>query len=166
MSVTSGLISLLMITCGIEYFISLLAVEAVLVMVAFYLSFGLRAQYALTLFMPLTFMPLFIGALCSLVTLSISVDLMRSADARSLAQPDGVLLLGMSAIPVLFGVVLTMPAFMVVVWGRIWLTLQANRKPRAPKAKKETSSQSTSRGGDYNEAEADQYIAELTKRRR
>jgi len=162
MSAISKLVSLLVITCGVEFFVSLLAVEAVLIIVAAYLSFGLRAQYALTVIMPLTFTPLFIGSLCSLMALTISVDLVRSAEGPSPEQPDGFLLLGMSAMPVLFGVFLSMPAFMVVVWGRIWLTLQANRKPKALRAKNEKSS----RNSEYEASEADQYIAELTKRRK
>jgi hypothetical protein len=163
MTSISSLVSLLVLTCGVEFLVSLLVVEVVLLGVAFYLAFGLRAQFALNAFLPLTFAPLFIGSLCSLMTLSISVDLMQSVDAPSTEQADGAMLLGMSAAPVLFSAFLVAPAFLVVVWGRIWLTLQANRKP---KAAADVPAQNVLRGTEYDAVEADEYIAQLTKRRR
>lgn len=163
MSSVSSLVSLLVLTCGIEFLVSLLLVEVVLLGVALYLAFGLRAQFALNAFLPFTFTPLFIGSLCSLMTLSISVDLMQSVDAPSTEQSDGAMLLGMSAAPILFSAFLVAPAFLVVVWGRVWLTLQANRKP---KVVAEPAAQNVLRGADYDAVEADEYISQLTKRRR
>jgi hypothetical protein len=163
MSSISSLVSLLVLTCGVEFLVSLLVVEVVLLGVAFYLAFGLRAQFALNAFLPLTFVPLFIGSLCSLMTLSISIDLMQAVDSPSAEVSNGVMLLGMSTVPVLFSVILVAPAFLVVVWGRIWLTLQANRKP---KVVAEVPTQNVLRGEDYDAVEADEYISQLTKRRR
>lgn len=164
MTSISSLVSLLVLTCGIEFLVSLLLVEGVLVGVASYLAFGLRAQFALNVFLPLTFAPLFIGSLCSLMTLSISVDLMRSINTPSSEQSSDAILLGMSAVPLLLSAVLVAPAFLVVVWGRIWLTLQANRKPKM--VVEEAPKQNVLRGADYDAVEADEYISQLTKRRR
>jgi len=162
MRAVSSLFSLLNITCGTEFLVLILVVELVLILAALFSWLILRQQHALMMILPLTFIPLFLGGLRSLITLSTAVALLRDADSNSAEMPDGVLLLAMSAAPVLFGMVATMPAFLIVTVGRVWMTLRANRKPRAPKAIVD----SGSHGSSHMVSDTDNYLAELARSRR
>ncbi len=166
MQALSNLLSLLNITCGLEFLILFLVVEALLFTGALYLLFVVRQQQAFVIYLPLTLLPLFIGGLRSLVTLSTAVELLRNADATSADQPDGVVLLAMSAAPVLFGVVVAMPAFIAVVSGRALMVLQANRKPRASKQQVESSQLVSSKNGEHVVSATESYLAELVRNRR
>jgi hypothetical protein len=160
------LFSLLNITCGTEFLVLFLVVELLLVLGGLYSLLVVGHQHALVIMLPLTLIPLFLGGLRSLITLSTAVDLLRAADSSSADQPDGVLLLAMSAAPVLFGVVATMPAFLMVAVGRVWMTWQANRPPKAAKSAVESGLTGTSRDVDHTATDAEVYMAELTRSRR
>jgi len=166
MRAVSSLFSLLNITCGTEFLILILVVELVLILVALFAWLVLRQQHALMMILPLTFIPLFLGGLRSLITLSTAVDLLRDADSNSAEMPDGVLLLAMSAAPMLFGIVATIPAFLIVTVGRVWMSFLANRKPKAHKAIIDGGSHGSSRNEDHLASDTDNYLAELTRSRR
>jgi len=162
----SNLFDLLNVTCGPEFFIAFFIAETLLFIGALFLLFVVRQQHALVIFLPLTLLPLFIGSLRSLITLSTAVDLLINADANSADQPDGVVLLAMSAAPVLFGIVVAMPAFLVVIFGRAMMALQANRSPKVKKQKIDKGLDDSSARGESLASATETYMAELTRNRR
>jgi hypothetical protein len=158
------LIDLLIISCGLEFLIALFAIEILVTLVALFLLFVIRQQHAFVIFLPVTLFPMFIGSLRSLMTLSTVFGVLTKTDANSAGQHDGIVLLAMSAAPVLFGIVVSMPAFFVVVLGRATMVLKANWKPGAKQRSDDTVGSSSQ--DDFLTSTTDAYLAELTRKRR
>jgi hypothetical protein len=160
------LYDLLAVTFGTASFWVLIVSELLLLTIGLYLALVVRSQHTLTLYFPLTFLPVFMGGLGSCLTLSSALTYLRLNDSADSGMQGPLLLLGMSAMPMLFGIVVTFPACFVVAAGRVWIMWQANRKPKPPRTEKPLEEQSTPRSRDAVAMDADDYMAELVKLRR
>ncbi len=166
MPLLTNLQNLLLVSCGTEFLILFFAVELILFLGGAYLLYAVRHQHALAIYLPLTTLPLFLGGLRSLLTLSTAVALLESVHAAATDQPDGMMLIGLSAGPLLLGIVLTAPAFTLVTAGRATMTWWANRDRTPVEPEAEPKPGKSNRNGDSEPSDADDYITQLTRNRR
>ncbi len=154
---------LLTVSCRVEFLVLMLASELILLVAAFYFMLRIPNQHALGVFLPLTSLPLFIGGLRSLLTLAMALSLLQSTADSPADQPDGTMLLGMSAMPLLAGVVIMMPCFTLIASARAYMMWLANRPIPAPK--ETPPDRAKDRTMVTAEDDANDYLAQLTRGR-
>ena len=148
----------LVLICGWPLVISMVLVEIVLVVAAFYLVFSARRENLLQAFLPFTSVP-FIAALCSvLVGIITSIDLQLN-ETETYALDSG-LLLQMNLAPLFVGALVSLPAFGITVGGRWRLLWQASGLRLIPERKPEEEGESQEK---WLSKETDDYIEKLVR---
>jgi hypothetical protein len=146
----SQIVFAVMITCGAIFFIGVR-----------------RNSQLLSVLLPLTFFPLFIGAFQSLLSLSAAVNLLRDAETSSGVMSESVTLMGMALLPLLFGFIASLPGFMVVAAGRAHIVWNAttHQSPSARSRQPPKPRRAGYSGDDEIQDEAEKFLSRLTSTR-
>ena len=123
-------ISLLIQLCGIPLLIVLVGLGLVLTLVACYLTFVVKRVPLLVAFLPLTLMPIMAGAIASLSGIMSTIDAQLNPNPDIAFEPGFLLLINL--IPVLAGVVTSIPPAMISIFARWTLTWKASGERLLP----------------------------------
>lgn len=155
---------LALISSGDTFLWILAITEVLLIALSLYLIVVVRHQHALGVCLPLTMFPLFAGCFRTLVTLATAVTLSDAAQTARDLQPNFVMLMGVSLTPLLLGAVISAPAFFLLSFARLYLTVRAHLPKRAaPKAVEEDKVIASTAA--IEDELANNYLAKLTRSR-
>ena len=104
--------------CGYAWLAVVCLVALVNFGVALKLVFSTRSVIAVVAFLPVTFVPLWIGVIGSLLSLTQAVELGMSGAGEAL---NSNLMIAMALLPLAVGGALSVPAYVACAFGRLWL---------------------------------------------
>ncbi len=161
---------ILVISCGLDFLVFISAVELTLIVLGIWFVRIAKHQQSIGIFLPLTAIPLLFGGFRSLLTLTNALTLIMPTNASDPLQPDGALLLGMSAAPLLLGMVSMTPCFLLMTAMRVTLVWRASYPAtdsssivQPSSSEPERVARSTHTVDDCTVEETDRYIAQLTR---
>ncbi len=119
------LVSTTLEVCGAPWLIAVLLVALVNLGVALKLTFGSRSVVALVAFMPVAFLPLGIGIIGSLISLTQAIEVGMDPSASPTVSQGNEILVAMALLPVAVGGALAVPSYAAAAFGRFWLATRA-----------------------------------------
>ncbi len=120
--------------CGRGWLIAVVLVALINLAFAIKLVFVNRSVIALVAFGPIAVLPLWLGVIGCMLSITDAIQLGMSGEANSL---NTNLLVALALLPLVVGAALCIPAFFVSSFGRFWL---ATRSVAAKTVSKETAS--------------------------
>ena len=133
---------------------------------AAHLVFVQRNPPVLGDFPPVTFFPFFVAAFRSLLSLSAVIGLLRESRTSSTDISESVMLMGMSFLPLLFGLIASLPGFMIVAVGRAQVVWKATATTTFAANKKTASKSRRNTYGDHEiQEEAERFLTKISSPR-
>lgn len=126
----STLISTVLDVCGPGWLIALCLAAVVNLGVAIRLAFFKKSVVALVAFFPIATLPMWIGILGSLLSLTQVIDLGMDREMANDTLNMNVLI-AMAMLPVVVGASLSIPSYAVAAYGRFWLATRTMPSPVA-----------------------------------